>query len=868
VVTASNRLARHLRWRYDRQQQRSGRDAWVSPDIVAWDKWLERLWEMSILAGGATAQHQLLSAAESRLLWQSAADLELPSYLSARRGPLGRLLEGAWQLIRGWRISVAELDAASDSPDSEMFATLAAAHERRLGAEGWLDVATLPDRLCLDLRAGRGLTLPRHIAFLGFELETPQLVSLQQALRFAGAEVVNDLSGSTPTAARALEFPDLAHEFELAARWARHLLESGQAEAVALLLPGLGEDAETLRRACLDTLTPDWRDRESRDLPVNSAFPGTLADEELVRIALVMLKAADGWLDLQEVSALLQSGYVSGAELEQGGRALLDVRLREGNLEQIELRRLARSTGRDAAGFGGVLDRLVDSARTAGHRQTSAWAPVFAELLGEAGWPGEQTLSSDERQAQQGWQRLLEEFSGCAAIAGPLDFRSGRRLLAQMSRERPFQAEGRMDGVQLLSIGDAPGHRFDAVWICGLSADAWPPVRTPNALVPLAVQRRTGVPEATPAAAWRRHQRLFAAALRTAPDLVASWSRWQSDVHNAPSPALEKFSAGTITEFVASAAETYRDRIAWSGEIEVLEVDPPPPLGEAEPVRGGSYLLKAQAACPARAFFEFRLGARELREPGFGIDALTRGKLVHRALELFYTSCTKPCGLDAPPDALRALVASAVDRAIAAEPSLFANGLRKSLARIEAERLTALIEQLVAIDRSRPEFVVDSAELQEVVPLGPLQLAVRLDRVDRLAGGGRLVIDYKTGQRFSATAWYGSRPAEPQLPLYAAASDAAGIAVVQLTENGVRFVGLGSSAIEVPGIRAAPGPGDADFNWARMVSAWRRDLHSLAAEFVAGDVRIDLDDIDAAGGPFAMLTRVFEPGVVTLPDAD
>ncbi len=187
---------------------------------------------------------------------------------------------------------------------------------------------------------------------------------------------------------------------------------------------------------------------------------------------------------------------------------------------------------------------------------------------------------------------------------------------------------------------------------------------------------------------------------------------------------------------------------------------------------------------------------------------------------------------------------------------------------MEARRLSALIEQLVAIDRTRPQFFVESLESQETVPLGPLQLTIRLDRVDRLAGGARLVIDYKTGKRFSPAAWQGPRPLEPQLPLYAAASEADGIAVVQLSESGVRCVGLGSSAIDFPGIQAARGPGDRDQNWRHAVAAWRRDLHSLATEFAAGDVRVDLDNIETASGPFAMLTRVFEPVVVVLPDAD
>jgi exodeoxyribonuclease-5 len=35
-----------------------------------------------------------------------------------------------------------------------------------------------------------------------------------------------------------------------------------------------------------------------------------------------------------------------------------------------------------------------------------------------------------------------------------------------------------------------------------------------------------------------------------------------------------------------------------------------PAVGEGERVRGGTGLLKAQALCPAWAFYQYRLGAR------------------------------------------------------------------------------------------------------------------------------------------------------------------------------------------------------------------------------------------------------------------
>ncbi len=58
---------------------------------------------------------------------------------------------------------------------------------------------------------------------------------------------------------------------------------------------------------------------------------------------------------------------------------------------------------------------------------------------------------------------------------------------------------------------------------------------------------------------------------------------------------------------------------------------------------------------------------------------------------------------------------------------------------------------------------------------------MRIDRVDRLLDGARVLIDYKTG---AATAdWRGERPDNPQLPVYALLSPDALVAVAYAKVN-------------------------------------------------------------------------------------
>src|SRR2546430_15087453 len=60
-----------------------------------------------------------------------------------------------------------------------------------------------------------------------------------------------------------------------------------------------------------------------------------------------------------------------------------------------------------------------------------------------------------------------------------------------------------------------------------------------------------------------------------------------------------------------------------------------------------------------------------------------------------------------------------------------------------------------------------------------------------LEGGGRAILDYKTGKRVSAD-WYGERPTHPQLLAYAEAlgRDVVALATVTVSAREVRFEGL------------------------------------------------------------------------------
>ena len=122
--------------------------------------------------------------------------------------------------------------------------------------------------------------------------------------------------------------------------------------------------------------------------------------------------------------------------------------------------------------------------------------------------------------------------------------------------------------------------------------------------------------------------------------------------------------------------------------------------------------------------------------------------------------------LDAIDDAaLEALLVAAADEAIGRQRRDRPTTLSGRFAAIERDRLVRLARAWLDHERSRGGFTVLATEGQRAAGLGTLKLSLRLDRVDQLASGERVVIDYKTG-RAAVPSLLGERLDEPQLPLY------------------------------------------------------------------------------------------------------
>jgi probable DNA repair protein len=856
LVCATARQARHWRWRFDRHQQALGRRGWLAPAVHAWRPWLNELWEQSLLTGGSAGSLGLLNDAQAELAWREllTADSGVERLAAGTGGGL-RALRRAWQTLHEWSIDQEALVAEARTPDAIAFAGWALSYRDTLQTRGWLDPAQLYLLLAEDIHSG-AISVPDRLYWLGWVEHPPALTKLDRALAAAGCHTRRLAAAVSDNRVSRESFVDRAAEQRAMVDWLAEAAadESGHCHGLVLAEPSAWS-LRSLREQILDLLEPAWRNGATAGLPVQVDRERRLADTGLARAALLLLRLAAGRVDYRDAGQVLRSPYLAGGEAESAGRAQLDLRLRAERQPDLSLAEILDITEFPAPRLRELLRAMQGRQRDSGTpRYPDDWVTWIEELLTAAGWPGDRQPGADEEAAQLAWQALLERFGSLGPVAGRMPLAAALRWLEREAGQAELTAGRREDGVQILSVTDALGLQFESLWMPGLHAEAWPAPRNPDPLLPLALQRRAGLPDSTPAA----HGAVSAQVMET---LLSQGSRCRlscalsyDDRQCAPSPVLATLEPGLAAD--ASIAVPPQERLQWSGELETLAADPAPAVRPDERVRGGSRLLQLQARCPARAFVELRLGAEEIPVPAFGLDAALRGQLLHRAVELLYTRLGE---LGLQPG--QADCGGEVDAAVTAVLAAWARSrhpMLPALADIEHRRLSAQLRQLMRAEADRPPFRVVATEQPGTIQLSGLQLDLRLDRLDRLQDDSLLVIDYKTGRRLPATAWSGDRLAEPQLPLYAIANPVDGIAVLQINADGVELRGVSRNDTKTRGLRTVTRftRGAAD-NWEDLTRQWRRALGAVAAEFVAGSCAIDRDDPGPALGQFAPLTRVY-----------
>jgi len=852
ILTPNTELAAALFDAIERAQRVAGRDVWATPRVRDFGGWLQERHVKRQFTD--SSRPRCLSDAEERELWRRVV-------LESDSGQEFLEPAGAARAARRARRAIIEYDIPLRAV--ELYGT----EESRV----WIDWNARFTERC---RALHCVSADELLMSLGHEsgfdrsaepiawIESPvwRPVARRWLARTAGAPL-EPMAAPQPGTARWLHASSPDAELAAMADWAGENVRANPNFRAWMCVPDLTLRREEVIDAFDAVLAPTrFALRVAEDeAPAYAVAGGTsLADYSSVRAALRFLAVTTGRVSFEDFSLLLRAPELQAAAEEACLAARLDVALRtrapsEARFEQwLALAgRVARAEDMDAIP---ALERLHTAARMleelSGRQAMSRWVALWIGAFEVGPWSLRHRWSSAEFQSAERFRELLAALAGGDRVFGHQARQSAEGILRRAALETQFQIKTGIAPIWVSGQLMDPWLPYDGLWIAGCDESRWPPPPDPIPLIPVRLQREYGV-----VAAGEESQFQFAADLHRRWDVRAAYRVWSgADAGEgrcaAPSPLLQPIAVGSPQPLELPAPRPLWT-LQWNA-APVLEqiLDEWAPACGAEECTRGVATLRSQSRCAFRGFADTRLMTRELEGPVPGFSDRERGELLHDALKRAWSELRDSKRLAALGAQARASLLN--ESALGAIAKLCER--RDPGARWrerEQLRLVALLDLWLKIEEQRAPFEVLRIEGQhspfaggspeesgQTMIFAGLQFKVRIDRIDRLEDGGRILIDYKTGM--VSPDWRGERPDNPQLPIYALAAPESLVAVAYGRINAAECCFVAETErreIFKPGGLRSHMEGAASL--AELIARWSERVEKLAAQFARGRAVLD-----------------------------
>lgn len=872
LVTGNSRLARVLSGEYGRWRMQKGDHQWMSPKIFSWEAWLDNLWENAGLQGGEAARLAVPGNQQLVSLWQQVLREDPRARTLLRPESLATRLRDTRRLAVDWHLDLRHpCWFGDDNENHGAFQHWNRSFEALCLNKHWV---APEDRIAILCRESEFEVLADTdtLGMLGFDEFNPAQKALLSALSKAGHSVRSLDITSACADVQLWKSSDERQELQQMARWVRYWFEKEPASRIAVVVPDLQARRTDIQRHLTEVLLPGSAGPHRGTQLWNISMGIALARVPMVESAFDILRLLENRVSVQDVGRVLRSPWILGGTAERNSRALLEKCLRDNYPRQLklsEVRYRASEVSKhdrnrqelppdqyearawNSPVLSGILKTLLQFEQSSrGTRAPSAWAEALTGLLSQLGWPRlgtkEENEFSGERsenwQAFQSWQEGLRELASLDATLSSLGRQAAIKQLLQICREKIFQPRTPPSTIQVLGLYEASGLRFDHLWVMGLHNDNWPPAAQPNPFIPGLLQQKARLPHSSPQRELEVARGVTQRLLASAKNCVFSYPGQVDGEDVLPSPLLAIDSIEPLEAPEGWQGQDWQMTVAAAEgpRVDPLRMPGPPRHATA---RGGSSILKHQALCPFRAFASNRLGTEGLPTPVDGISPMLHGSLVHRVLENFWMETLTHSALVAlDGHELNDRIQRHVDHVIGTERS-FTD--RPEFRRVEGRRLARLAKAALDLEKARDPFEVIGFEQEVLLEIEGQTIRLYIDRIDRLAGGGESIIDYKTG-RVDPKKWFGSRPDDPQLPLYAvsAANTPVAIAFAVIRDDECLYRGVATREGIFPGLPPARNAYNKDVleagqNMQMTIDSWRQILHRLMAEYLSGDATID-----------------------------
>lgn len=849
IITPSGSISRLLLGQMAVQRVSERSKVWESNRVLSFGAWINQLWLQAPMSADFR-RPLLLNQAQELAVWQNIIDASPWSRVLMQTVSLARNASQANRILAEWHIPVSHLQKFSND-EAQALESWIKEFDRRCFKQVWLPMYRLADQVMV--LPEKDVNFPAEIIVYGFDRLTSQQSAFLDHAAERGSKVQIIEPEKRQGKAVRVVLGDREQEYEYAASWANECIKENPELRIAIALADKNKQLPGIKRSLNRAMFPQrLYPSTSEEQVYDTGEAISLDTEPVIDAALRILSQSHHRVDLFEFGSICRSRFISGADEEYFSRSRLDTNLRTIGELKPSLAFIARQIFdkeeqayrldchqfyRQLQDWRERIDELPASQRA------SEWATDFARLLQAIGWPGGSEIDPSLQARLNRWDDVLSQLSVLDAVTSPMRQVDALAWLRRFAGELTLPQPRHVNPLHIISIEEASRLSFDRIWVCGLDDELWPPASRPNPLIPILMQREAGLPGASNSLVVAEARRAIQKTIQNSDEVILSSACRVEDRELRVSPMISDIAEISESEYVMPGL-SIADSLFASKYLENFD-DQAVPL-HSDRAKGGTSILRNQAACPFRAFITHRLVSEIPEEPQPGLDAAERGTLIHSVMEIVWSRLISHSGLMSADEAEREHIVldaaqTALDRFKRRKPETLTRRFRE----IELERLVTLVMKWLHFEEQRQSFTVLHPEAERIVELAGLKMKIFIDRIDRNEIGEHIILDYKTGET-SVSDWFGDRPEEPQLPLYAlsemdSGNEVAALCFAQIRSSDATFNGISREKEQVPGVPPWTQHRQTKSfdSWNSILNDWRATLEKLAGDFVAGVAPVD-----------------------------
>lgn len=782
VIVANNRQVLAFKQTYNNQKKDS-----QLPQIFSWQSFLSKNYN------NLTSDKRLIDSLEIKFLFKKI----LKKYQHNSAQSLTNEIVKNYSYLSDYLIKLSTLESSNNALSS-FFVEVIAEYKKIKNQHNLIDIYDLPDLISANFT-------DKTIWIYGFK----SLTSQQQ--KFLNKYKYQQLKQEKTDNINCFTFKNAIDEIKASAKWAKKIYDKNPDKSVAIICPQLNKMQQVIKSIFDQEFNDLMVETGSKSYNISLGVPlikYTLI-KDLINILEFSRQVCANSVQLDVFSQLVTSSYIKGSLQEKSERYLSINKALEHSSEQIPVNKIDIILEKCP-----ILVDIIKQIKLSKNDNLSTHLVNFNQILKLFGFAEEKTLSSGEYQIFNKYLKSSINLNKISGFYGQLSFYSALNLLKELISSIVFQAQSSSSKVQILGSLEAQGLSFDYAWVVGTTADFLPA----KIRHPLFINYKTAIKHQLPNSNYELIQTDTIKTLNSLKSLAATtiFSYAKTYQNNEQLPCV--FIKFLDNAQVIDKEKITKNKYEYIDDFIVKKIT-------NNVIKSGIKILNEQNSCAFKGFSN-RLDIVNFDEDHIGFDKREQGNIMHDALKYIYQEILSQERLiEIDESSLNNLINSKLTYVLNKYPN-------SNFKQIEKIRLTKIILKLIEAEKQRDNFHILATEKTNDINLFGLKFKTRIDRIDRIENGDRIVFDYKTAPSPSAQ-YCGNNLLKVQLPIYALSNKCDGVGVIELLSNEVKFNGVARDESSIKKQKNTK-----CLEWDEQTAKWDEQIKQICFDFQNGKAEV------------------------------